>query len=173
MFDNKNHYGSISRLLHWGMALLLLWQFATALSHELLEDTALGDFMWSAHKPTGFILLLLIVVRTVWALLNLSRRPPSLNWAARLGHIALYVLMLVVPTLGLLRQYGSGRAFEPFGIPLFGGFEKEIEWLVAPGNLLHGSLAWTLLALIVGHIVMAFWHRKKSGDTDVIPRMWR
>ena len=81
--------------------------------------------------------------------------------------------MLVVPAMGLLRQYGSGRTFEPFGIPLFSGFEGEIAWLVEPGNLLHGSLAWTLLALIVGHIVMAFWHRKKSSDTDVIPRMWR
>lgn len=173
MFDNNNYYGVISRVLHWGMALLLLWQFLTAFSREWLDDTALGDFMWSAHKPTGVVLLLLIVLRILWALLNLSRRPPSINWAARLGHIALYVLMLVVPTLGLLRQYGSGRSFEPFGISLFAGFEGKIEWLVESGNLLHGSLAWTLLALIVGHIVMAFWHRKKSSETDVIPRMWR
>ncbi|MFQ3789984.1 hypothetical protein [Halomonas sp. A29] len=32
---------------------------------------------------------------------------------------------------GLLRQYGSGRAFEHFDIPLMAGFEGEVAWMVA------------------------------------------
>ena len=173
MFDSKEHYGKVTRFFHWGMAVLILWQFLTVGSRVLMEDTAVEQFMWGTHKPLGVLLLLLIAARITWALVNLSRRPPSVNLLATLGHIALYALLLIVPTLGLLRQYGSGRSFEPFGIPLFSGFEGKIEFLVEPGNLLHGSLGWTLLALIVGHIAMAVWHRKREGAIDVLPRMWR
>ena len=67
--------------------------------------------------------------------------------------------MLVVPTLALLRQYGSGRAFAPFGIPLWPASGERIEALVAPANAAHGLLAWTLLALIAGHVAMVLLHR--------------
>ncbi len=173
MFDNQNRYGQITRLFHWGMALLILWQFLTVGSRVLMEDTAVEDFMWASHKPLGALLLLLVCARIIWAFANLSRRPASVNLLAKLGHIALYALLLIVPSLGLLRQYGSGRSFEPFGIPLFSGFDTKIEFLVEPGNLLHGSLGWTLLALIIGHIAMAIWHRKRAGQVDVLPRMWK
>jgi cytochrome b561 len=172
--DNSERYGKVSRILHWGMALLLLWQFLSAGSHLLLEDTAVEAFLFSTHKPLGFLLFLLIIVRIVWALANLSSRPPSINAAARWGHVGLYVLMLVVPALALLRQYGSGRSFEPFGLPLFPGFDADkIAWMVTPGNLLHSWLGWALLAMIVGHVVMAIRHRKNPAHTDVMPRMWR
>ena len=172
--DNRERYGKVSRILHWGMAVLLLWQFLSAGSHLLLEDTAVEAFFWSTHKPLGFLLFLLIIVRIVWALANRSQRPPSISPGARLGHIALYALMGIVPALALVRQYGSGKPFEPFGIPLFSGFEADkIEWMIAPGNLLHSWLGWALLAMIVGHIVMVVWHRRSARHRDVLPRMWR
>lgn len=27
MYDSKERYGSITRIFHWGMALLIIWQF--------------------------------------------------------------------------------------------------------------------------------------------------
>lgn len=84
-----------------------------------------------------------------------------------------YGLIMLIPTLALLRQYGSGRAFSPFGLPLMpGGFdENKIEWLMAPASLFHGALGWLLLTLIAGHIGMALVHRYRAGDEDVLPRM--
>ena len=172
--DNSEHYGTISRSLHWTMALLLLWQLLTALAHFFFDDTAIKDFFWPTHKPLGLLLIILIVLRAGWAITNLNRRPPSVSVPAKLGHIALYLLLFAVPALALLRQYGSARPFEPFGITLMSGFEGgKIEWMVQPGNILHGWLGWCLFALIFGHIIMAFWHRKSAQDEDVIPRMWR
>lgn len=172
--DNNSRYGSVSRALHWAMALVIFWQMLTACARTLLKDTPLDQFMWSTHKPLGLVLFLLIIVRIVWALMNLAHRPSSINVAAKLGHIALYGLMIAVPLLGLLRQYGSGRAFDAFGIAVFKGFEgARISWMVEPGNLLHGWLGWALLVLIIGHIFMVFWHRRSKGSVDVLPRMWR
>lgn len=171
--DNRETYGTISRLLHWGMALLLGWQFLSAGSHLLFDDTAIEAFFWPTHKPVGLMLFVLIVLRAIWALAHLRARPPSVNRLATLGHVVLYALVVVIPALALLRQYGSGRSWEPLGIPLFPGFEGEkIEWMMTPANLLHSWLGWTLLALVVGHIFFAIWHRRRADQPDVLKRMW-
>jgi cytochrome b561 len=165
-------YGAISRFLHWAMALVFLWQFATALSHLLLDDTPVEALLWPTHKSTGFLLLTLVILRAAWALANRGGRPPSIDLKSRVGHLALYALMIVTPLLGLLRQYGDGRSFAPFGLPVLSGFEgDEISWLVVPGNLLHSWLGWALLALIVGHVAMVIVHRRGTPDKNVLPRM--
>lgn len=170
--DSAQHYGLLSRLLHWSMALLFGWQFFTCVVHLLLEKSSLDAFAWATHKPVGVLLLALLLMRLLWALYNRGRRPAALNAMARLGHLALYALMLLIPLLALLRQYGSGRAFNAFGITLMPGFDgPKLDWLMAPANLLHGNLGWLLLALSVGHVAMAFVHRRQAGDVDVLARM--
>jgi cytochrome b561 len=86
------------------------------------------------------------------------------------GHLLIYALMVVVPGLALLRQYGSGKPFTPYGIPLMPGRDDKVAWMVAPGDLLHHWLAFTLLVVLVGHVVMAFLHRKLRKE-DVLSRM--
>ena len=170
--DSTARYGTISRFLHWSMALILAWQFATAVAHWVFEDTAIEGFLWGTHKVVGTLLIALIFIRALWSLYNRGHRPPSLNIPAQLGHLTLYALMLIVPLLALVRQYGSGRAFEPLGIPLMPGFEGgSIDWMTEPGNLLHSWLGWLLLVLIVGHVVMVFVHRSRPRDEDVLARM--
>ncbi|TLX53672.1 cytochrome b [Stutzerimonas nosocomialis] len=172
LHDTPARYGTASRLFHWGMALILAWQFATALARLLLEDTAIEGFLWATHRTVGLLLILLVIARGLWSLHNRGHRPASLSPMATLGHLALYALMVIVPLLALLRQYGSGRAFEPFGLTLMPGFDgPRIDWLMAPANLLHSWLGWLLLALIVGHVAMVFIHRRRPQDEDVLARM--
>ncbi|MCP8897692.1 cytochrome b [Gilvimarinus xylanilyticus] len=170
--DSNTRYGTVSRLFHWSMALLILWQFVGVLARVLAEDSAVEKFFWSTHKPLGVVLLVLALVRLIWTLANLRRRPRELNWASALGHMGLYGLLVAIPALGLLRQYGSGRTFDVWGLPLFTGFEGRIDWMVEPGNLLHGNFGWILLAAVAGHIFMVFWHRRGDKGQNVLPRMW-
>ncbi|HLR86286.1 MAG TPA: cytochrome b [Wenzhouxiangella sp.] len=169
--DAGRRYGFAGRALHWGMALLLGVQFLSVLSRVLLKDTAIEAFLWPLHKPNGFLLLVLVIVRIIWALASMKSRPPAVSTFSKAGHAAMYALVLIIPTLALLRQYGSGRAFSPFGLPLFPGFEGRVEWMMKPASLFHGWLGWALLALIAGHVFMAFWHRGR-GRSDVFRRMW-
>jgi len=170
--DNAERYGLVSRVLHWGMALLILWQFLSAAAHYFLEDTSIEAFFWPSHKPLGVLLLVLMILRLLWAFINVSNRPKSVSMLAKLGHLALYLVLITVPILALIRQYGSGRSLEVFGVQLFSGFETEkIKWMTDLGNNFHGELAWALLVLIVGHIIFAFKHRK--SEKEVISRMWK
>lgn len=97
LHDSALRYGAVTRWLHWGMAVLLGWQFVTVLAHALLEDSALDTFAWGTHKATGLLLMVLAVTRLLWALHNRNRRPASVNALARFGHLALYGLLLVIP----------------------------------------------------------------------------
>lgn len=168
--DSARRYGSVSRLFHWGMALCFAVVFSAALAHYFAKDGALDALLWPLHKPVGTLLMGLVVLRAAWALRHAGQRPPHLNLAAHMGHLALYALMAAVPLIALLRQYGSGRAFAPFGIALMDARDDKIGWMTSLGSLLHSKLGWVLLACVAGHIVMALWHRR-PGHTNVLPRM--
>ncbi len=153
------------------MTLVFAWQFTTVAARVLFEDSPFDEFMWASHKSVGATLMLLIALRLLWWALNASRRPPAVSMAARVGHMALYALMFLVPLIGLIRQYGSGRAFSPWGIPFMPGFEGDkIEWMTDLGGNFHGLLGWTLLIMIIGHTVAALWHWRKGGN-KVMQRM--
>ncbi|MGO4853436.1 cytochrome b [Phaeovulum sp. W22_SRMD_FR3] len=166
--DTPERYGLISRFLHWGMAALILWQFLGMTLKLTLGRVPLAGFFVSLHAPVGVLLFLLILARIGWALAMRHRRPAQAaglaGLAARAGHAALYLLMLVIPALALLRAYGSERAFSVFGITLFPAGGAPVEWMVTAGQLLHGTLAWTLCALVGGHIAMALLHQALWRD---------
>lgn len=172
--DNSTRYGTVSRFLHWGMALLALLQLLSAGAHYLLEDTAVEKLLWPMHKPVGFLIFVLIFFRIIWALTHASRRPHSVNFLAKLGHISLYLLLLLVPTVALVRQYGSGRAFDILGLPILPGFDGDkIQWMIDLGSQWHGLLGWILFLLVIGHVLMSLFHHKNSSKENVLKRMWK
>lgn len=174
LLDNGLHYGQVTRALHWSMAAIFFWQFLGLCLEAVIGETPFVDALNSTHGSLGAILFVLAVVRAFWGLYNLKGRPPHerglLGFAARAGHLALHLLMLVVPTLALLRSYGSGRGLAVFGLQVIPSGAERTEWMIAPARLLHGTLAWTLLAMIAGHILMVIIHRHVWKD-DVLNRM--
>lgn len=169
IWDNPSGYGAITRALHWGMAALFAWQFAGAILRVVAEDTGIEGFFWSTHYTVGFTLWLLVLLRGAWGLANLARRPvhegaPIMALAAKLGHLALYLLMFLVPFLAILRAFGGTRGFTVYGVQLAAPGGEAVPALTAPGNALHGLLGWALLALIVGHVAMALYHAHVRKD---------
>lgn len=166
--DDGYRYGRITRWLHWAVAGLLAWQFAGMAVKLIVGRAPITAFMVGTHKGIGTILMVLIAIRAVWGLYNMARRPGHAAgfWglAAKLGHLVLYGLMLIVPALALLRQYGSGKPLEVFGLTVMNRGGAEIPWMTAPGNAAHGLLAWVLLAVIAGHIGMVLVHRYVWND---------
>ena len=78
--------------------------------------------------------------------------------------------MIAVPGMALLRQYGSGDAFAPFGIPVMPARGEKIGWMAVPADLFHYWLGFTLMAVVLGHVAMALLHRLLWKD-DVLSRM--
>ncbi|WP_374427756.1 cytochrome b [Paracoccus sp. (in: a-proteobacteria)] len=168
LYDTPLLYGLVTRFLHWSIAVLMLWQFAGMTLKLVLGRVPVAAFFVGTHQKVGLILFGLIVLRLIWAGLNRHRRPDHgggmRGLAARLGHLALYLAMLIVPGAALLRAYGSDKVFAPFGVAIFPAQEPPIGWMVTLGDLLHGEGAWLLLALIAGHVAMVGLHEGMWRD---------
>jgi cytochrome b561 len=169
--DNGLRYGPVTRLFHWTMAFFICWQFSGLVINRLFGRSALTDLLNGTHGSLGAAILLLAVLRSLWGFYNLGNRPAHergpLGFAARTGHVLLYLLMLAIPALAILRATGSEWGLALFGFQVVAQGGERVEWMVAPANLLHGVLAWTLLAMITGHVAMALIHRFVWKDAVV------
>lgn len=164
--DTSQSYGTISRFLHWSMALAFLLMLGTVVAWRIDEEYF---SLMGYHKSFGFILMVLIVIRFVWALINFNKRPHG-NMMVKLGHLALYILMIAVPAIGLLRQYGAAKGgIEVFGVEIMAASAEKIPSFIKLGGDWHGELAWALFALAAGHIIMAIVHQIKGEK--IINRM--
>jgi cytochrome b561 len=166
--DTPDRYGLVSRTLHWGMAALFAAQFLSAAAHfALLRANAVREALWSYHMMLGTNLFLLVLLRGVWGLVNMSRRPThsgTIGQAAKGGHVLLYLLMVIVPVLKLLSAAGSPRGFSYLGMQIFPARTTEIAWMHTLGEW-HGVLGWALALVVVGHIAAAIiWHRLIQND---------
>ena len=174
MIDSPDRYGAVSRWLHWGMALLFAAQFLSAAAHWALpRENALRDALWSYHPTLGTTLFLLVLLRAVWGLLNIWHRPDHSGTIGRLavvGHVAIYTLMVIVPSVRLIAAAGSARGFSYLGMQIFPARESAVPWTQSLAEW-HGEMGWFLALLVLGHIAMAtVWHRLIRRD-DVLKRM--
>lgn len=172
-FDTPQRYGRISRGFHWLMAALFAWQFAGALLYVSIGDTALTKLVGGSHLTLGSTLFVLVLLRGAWALANLRQRPPHsgrLGRAAVTGHALIYAVMIVQPSIALLRQYGSGKGFSPYGIQIMPERGSKIEWMMIPADIFHYWLGFAFLAVLIGHVTMSVLH-KALWKEDVLSRM--
>lgn len=160
--DTREKYGTVSRLLHWGMAILVLWQAMKLFDRINDGEHWVGRTLVPWHVSIGTALLVLILLRIVWALRNRRHRPPAplpplLGFLAKAGHVALYAALVLMPLTGIAILVGNGYGLRAFGVQLIsrGG---EIPWLAQIGGALHSPVAWLLVAMIIAHVVMALWH---------------
>lgn len=169
--DSSVRYGVVTRLLHWIMALGFAWMLLTACARAINEDAAFTKAVFQYHSQVGFTILMLGVLRILWAF-GQSKNRPSNSLMAKAGHGAMYLLMVLVPSLALLRTFGGGRAFTYLdSFTIIQATEQKVQGLIDLGNNFHGELGWLLFALILGHILMVIKHRMVGGTEDVLPRI--
>lgn len=162
--DTEHRYGLVSRVLHWSMALLVLLMLGSDWWMEGLGEAAAMDL----HQSIGMVLLALLAFRLAWRAVNRGRLAPPAHWrlAARLGHLVLYALLLMIPLSGLLAAWGSGEGVMAFGAPLIAA-GAEIEWLEEAFEETHELLANLLWFVIAGHVLAALAHQWWLGERSL------
>ena len=178
MNDNEN-YGLISKLLHWAIALAIFGLLGLGIYMEGLEKANPDrQGIYALHKAIGSLVLFFAAFRIVW---NRVSPAPALPDAFQgferiLPKVIvglLYLLMLATPFMGIMmtQLYGMPvNIFDFFQLPTLVAKNKELAETVRE---LHGIFAWTMLTLIILHILGAAKHRIKNrgGETDILGRM--
>jgi cytochrome b561 len=106
--NETNHYGKVSRMLHWTTALLFIFLIPTGIFSSMIPEGAWYRTEYSmVHKTIGFIVFGLFIARIIWN--RKSKRPeldnslkPKERKMAHLAHIALYMLMFFIPITGYI-----------------------------------------------------------------------
>ncbi|CAA7612330.1 Cytochrome B561 [Candidatus Terasakiella magnetica] len=171
---NSDSYDSVAKALHWIMAavIIILWVVG-----HLIDAIPKGDFrsnIIGMHKAFGVVIAILAVARLTWRSTRPTpalpaTMPPMEQFLAKLGHVALYVLMLAIPLDGVLLSQSGGRAVSVFGLVLPTIVEKS-DALKSVFKQGHEVMGWMLALLLVAHVAAALRHHIILKD-DILRRM--
>ena len=175
MAEPRNRYSTVSLVLHWLIAALVVTQIVLVMAHEATEGPASRELL-SLHKSVGLSILVLTLVRLGWRIANPAIPLPMAmpRWQkllARTNHVLFYVLLIAMPLVGWAASSAAGRDIVWFGLfnwpllPIGGGREMA-------GNLMdvHETAAKLLIFLVVLHVIGALKHQFIDRD-NVLHRM--
>ncbi len=183
LMNTPGSYGAIAKWLHWGTAGLFLAAYATVYyRHWFTEDKTPES--WTAlqlHLSVGVSIAVFVALRIIWRKLDSTPAPePGTTMehlAAKLGHYALYGIMILMPVTGYLGTGAPTEFFFLFDIPKFestalfqhlvaNGLGMSFKEFEAPLDFLHKDIGGALLVwiLILGHAVAALYHHFIKQD---------
>jgi cytochrome b561 len=162
-----NRFTPLQRALHWLMAICILAMLFIGVG---MVSTVRPDYLTlvSIHKPLGVIILVLALIRLG---VRLTRGAPPLpasmpepmKLAARLSHLAFYLLMIGLPLIGWGMLSAADYPVVVLGI--------HLPAILPHSNALH-TLLWNahrvlalcFFALILLHLAAALLHALVRRD---------
>ena len=172
--NNERQFGRLTRLIHWGMAALILGQLALGLQIVNMEPALANLWLYGLHKTLGFAALALIVARLIWH--RISPPPPPLgdpgafaSRAARMAHRAIYALLLVLPLSGWVASSATGidvMILDRWTLPAIAPVSEVWE---RAGFAVHAFAGKALMAVLALHVAGAM-KRAIAGD-ETLNRM--
>lgn len=178
--NSEKGYGVVSMALHWLMAVAFIGMYV---SGDYMVELEYYDTLYHSlpkwHKAFGVLLGGLLLLRLAWMYaqprpLPVSSNAPQITHTlAKLGHLGLYGLLLVMFISGYLISTAKGH-----GINVFGWFELPA---LLPANQDRGELAGDihesagkLFILLVGiHALAALAHHFYWKDTTLTRMLGR
>ena len=173
--DDKTNYDNVAIALHWLTALLVVVQFALAVTwDEFPRDTR--ENLQGLHVSLGVLLTAVVVARIAWRLMPGHQRPAIVSgWvklASQAVHYLLYVLLVVQAGLGFAWRWGQGHDvafFGLFAIPgPYGALARPTRHLLAE---FHEKVGWAIVIIAFGHALAALYHHYRLHDR-VLGRMF-
>ncbi len=179
--NTADNYGSIAKWLHWGTAILFLGSYVSVYYRQWFTEDKTPE-NWSAlqlHLSIGVTIAVIVVLRILWRISNRTPDPAPgsklEHWAARLGHLALYAVMIIMPVTGYLGTGANTEYFFMFDIPSFKstelftnnfGLDMTFEEFEKPFDFIHKKIMgeWLVWLLILGHALAALYHHFVRGD---------
>ncbi|WP_338562826.1 cytochrome b [Erwinia sp. E_sp_B01_3] len=168
--NTPTHFGQISILLHWLVALCVYGMFGLG-----LWMVTLGYYdSWyhpapELHKSIGITLFAVMILRVIWRFVSPPPRPlssysPLIRYSAVMVHLLLYGILFAIFISGYLISTADGKPIEVFGLvsvpATLEGFGEQAD---LAGDI-HLWLAWTVVVLSVLHGLAALKHHFIDRD---------
>lgn len=151
-------YDSTARGLHWLIAIFIVSEYLIGLNIDTFSN-----FKW-LHIQLGLIILLLVFMRVYW---RITHQYPKMDSSlsrhnqifAKIGHELMYLLMLLIPLLGLALLITKGKPINIFGfnVPaMIEPIERPIRIVI---KKTHVYLAHAIIFMASFHALAALLHQ--------------
>ena len=170
----SDSYTAPAIAFHWIVFVLIAggWSLGYYVSELPFSPQKLRYISW--HKWIGVTIFLMAALRLAW---RLGHPPPVLPalpaWqrqAAVFVHALLYALILTIPVTGWLFSSAAGVPTVYFGVVQLPDLLQKHKPTADFLRAVHGTLNWTLLAIVIGHTAFALKHHFVDRD-GVLGRM--
>ena len=193
----KDRYNNVAILLHWLLAIGIIFMFILGtymeglpkgglkltnfdlfdlglITFESSKEMSIRSFYFTLHKSIGVTIFFLVLFRIYW---RLTHKPPKMLSSmstlevkmATATHHAFYLLMFLIPLTGIIMSIGSKYGVHWFGIPFLPGIDNET--LRDLFKEFHEIFGLILLFLFILHFAGALKHALINKD-GVLKRMW-
>lgn len=171
--DSRSGYGLMSIAIHWISALFILFLFGLG---TYMVDLGYYDDWYhkgpELHISLGLVVLLLMLLRVVWRIVNptpveLSAKPAQ-NLAAKLVKLGLYGFIFVVLISGYLITTAEGQPASMFNLIHFPVLIELSSQNVDLAGELHEYFAWGIVLLVALHVLGALFHHFILRDHTLV-----
>lgn len=166
-------YGTLSIALHWLMLILMIGIYCTMEFRGIFpKGSEPRNVMKEAHFMLGVCLYLLVWLRIAARFTGptpvITPAPAAwMNALARLGHLALYALMIGMPLAGwiILNAEGHPVPFFGFELPLLVARNHDLAEQVEELHKLGATLGYLLIG---AHVAAALFHHHVLKDNTML-----
>ncbi|MBJ3816765.1 cytochrome b561 [Shimwellia pseudoproteus] len=162
----RDKYSGLQIGIHWLVFLLVILAYC-AMEFRGFFPRSYRPVFNMVHISCGSGILILMVARLVVRLKRpappiVPKPSPMMTGFAHLGHLAIYLLFIALPVIGMVMMYYRGRPWYPWGIAMPHAAEADFDVadMLKGYHVLLANLGYWLIGL---HAAAAlahhyFWH---------------
>lgn len=173
--NTTESYGGLTRFIHWVTAALIVVLIPLGLYMNELDSSPFKVSLYFIHKSLGVFVLALTAGRITWTLTN--PRPALLGaltaWERKLAHAVhglFYLVLFGVPLTGWVMSSAHGYPVSVYGWFTLPDLVDKNHDLAKLLEDVHEIGAWSLVALLVVHIIGVIKHQGVYKD-ETLARM--
>jgi cytochrome b561 len=169
-------YGTVARILHWVVALLVVLQIPAGIAMTSEPLAAWADPIYIFHKGSGAVLFVLVLARVAWRLTHRAPAfpafmPPLEQRIAGATHVAIYVLLVVMVVSGYIRTVGDDFPIELLDVLGVPPLIPPMPRLAHAMLVVHQFTVVALVGLVAVHVSAVLRHHMIERN-PVLARMW-
>jgi cytochrome b561 len=175
--NSPERYGAVTLTFHWLTVLLVMLGWMLGEWGDVFPKGPARDAALFVHMSAGLAIIALVALRLAWRLVDAPLPPEPTRFgragefASRVGHLALYALLIGVTVSGIATQFSRGNP-----LPIFGFTEILSPWTADRAfsrsvKEVHETLANVLMIAAALHAVAALAHHYLLRDRT-LARMW-